>query len=207
MINGSALAGGGTVTGGTLSPNPTPFKSGDIAGTIRRYVVWINDPKCPDMVCPGAQDLKRVIVAATLDSTAAGGDRAYEELHTDIVDPDVSPVVDSVPEGDGEEGSFATFWLTDTPCSHDERQDPTGDHATHNTLGDCSAGAESGDTLGAPDLMFTEPPPLDARAARRRAAALRLLDGRRARDRSRRGPWASAPQLDRAGLRLLAEHP
>ncbi|HYH60860.1 MAG TPA: hypothetical protein VD766_03245, partial [Solirubrobacterales bacterium] len=160
VINGSALAGGGTVSGGTISPSPTSFASGDITGTLRRYVVWINDPKCPDMVCPGAQDLKRVIVAATLNNTAAGGERAYEELHTDIVDPDVSPVVDSVPEGDGEEGSFATFWITDTPCNHDERQDPTGDHATHNTLGSCSDGVTSGEDAGAPDLMFTEPPPL-----------------------------------------------
>ena len=59
---------------GTLSPAPTPFESGDVSGTIHRYVVWVNDPKCPEALCPGAQDLKRVIVAATLDDTASGGD-------------------------------------------------------------------------------------------------------------------------------------
>lgn len=173
VVNGSGLAAGGTVTGGMLSPDPTPFTSGDVSGTIRRYVVWIDDAKCPNVVCPGSQDLKRVVVAATLDQTAAGGERSYQELHTDLVDPDVNPVTDTVPGGPGDpdgdpggdgdpgdEGSFATFWLTDTPCNYSERRDLTGDHATHNTLGTCGAGVKSGNTPGAPDLMFTEQPPL-----------------------------------------------
>ncbi|MDQ2676206.1 MAG: prepilin-type N-terminal cleavage/methylation domain-containing protein, partial [Actinomycetota bacterium] len=162
VVNGSALEEGGTVSGGTLSAAPTPFQSGDIGGTIHRYVVWVNDTRCSDSVCPGSQDIKRVVVAATLDSTAPGGDRAYQELHTDLVDPDASPVADEVPEGDGAEGSFATFFLTDTPCNEAERQPLAGDHLTHNTLGSCSDGGESGDTQGAPDLLFTNPPRLDA---------------------------------------------
>ncbi len=76
IVNGSAKVGGGTVAGGTISPSPTPFTSGDVAGTIRRYVVWVNDPRCPDAACPGAQDLKRIIVAATINETAPGGDRS-----------------------------------------------------------------------------------------------------------------------------------
>ena len=161
VVNGTSLAAGGTVTGGTINPAPTPFQNGDISGTITRYVVWVNDPRCPEAACPGSQDIKRVIVAATLDSTASGGDRSYQELHTDLVDPDVSPVVDEVPDGGSQEGSFATFYLTDTPCNETERQPLTGDHLTHNTLGTCSAGPTSGDTPGAPDLMFTDPPKLD----------------------------------------------
>jgi type II secretory pathway pseudopilin PulG len=161
VVNGGALEGGGTVTGGTLSATPTPFQSGDIGGTISRYVVWVNDTRCPETVCPGSQDIKRVIVAATLDSTAPGGDRAYQELQTDLVDPEATPVEDDVPNGGGEEGSFATFYLTDTPCNQTERQPLTGDHNTHNTLGTCSNGPKSGDTPGAPDLMFTDPPKLD----------------------------------------------
>lgn len=163
VLNGSALAAGGTVAGGTVSPDPTPFTSGDVSGTIRRYVVWVNDPRCPDAVCPGAQDLKRVIVAATLDRTAPGGDRTYQELHTDIVDPDVNPVSDTLPDpsGGGESGSFATFWLTDTPCNNSTRQPLTGHHNTHNTLGTCETGLKTGDTAGAPDLMFTEQAPLE----------------------------------------------
>lgn len=161
VVNGSQLAGGGTVTGGTLSPGSTPFQSGDVSGTIRRYVVWINDTKCPETLCPGTQDLKRVVVAATVTNTASGGERSYQELHTDIVDPDVNPVTDSVPPGTGEEGTFATFWLTDTPCNQTQRQQLEGEHATHNTLGTCSEGLETGDEPGAPDLMYTLPPALD----------------------------------------------
>jgi prepilin-type N-terminal cleavage/methylation domain-containing protein len=173
VVNGAALEGGGTVSGGTLSAAPTPFQSGDIGGTIRRYVVWVNDTRCPETVCPGSQDIKRVVVAATLDSTAPGGDRAYQELQTDLVDPEATPVDDAVPDGDGdtdgdgvpdgdEEGSFATFFLTDTPCNQTERQPLTGDHNTHNTLGTCSNGMQTGDTKGSADLMFTDPPKLDA---------------------------------------------
>jgi prepilin-type N-terminal cleavage/methylation domain-containing protein len=158
VVNGTVLEAGGTVSGGTLAAAPTEFQSGDISGTISRYVVWVNDTRCPDAVCPGSQDIKRVVVAATLDSTASGGDRAYQELHTDLVDPDATPVADEVPEGEGEEGSFATFWLTDTTCNHSERQDLTGHHATHNTLGTCGAGMKTGNTPGAPDLMFSDPP-------------------------------------------------
>ena len=124
-------------------------------------MVWVNDPKCPEAVCPGSQDLKSVIVVATLDASSAIGERAYQEIHADIVDPDVTPVTDTVPEGPGEEGSFATFWLTDTPCNNPTRQPLTGDHATHNTLGTCGAGLTTGETPGAPDLMFTEQPKLD----------------------------------------------
>jgi Tfp pilus assembly protein PilV len=161
VVNGTALAGGGTVTGGKLSASPKPFHTGDISGSIQTYVVWVNDASCPEVVCPGAQDLKRVIVAATLDNSVATGQRAYQELHADLVDPDVTPVVDRLPGGSGEEGSFATFWLTDTPCNQSERQPLTGDHVTHNTMGTCSAGVKSANTPGAPDLMFTEQPKLE----------------------------------------------
>jgi type II secretory pathway pseudopilin PulG len=162
VVNGATLEEGGSVSGGTLSATPTPFRSGDIAGTISRYVVWVNDTRCPDAVCPGSQDIKRVIVAATLNPTAPGGDRAYQELQTDIIDPNATPVTDEVPDGGGEEGSFATFFLTDTSCDQSERRPLAGDHLTHNTLGSCSNGVASGDAPGAPDLMFSDPPKLDA---------------------------------------------
>lgn len=161
VVNGGTLTAGGTVQDGILSPAPTPFDAGDVSGTIRRYVVWMNDPKCPDTLCPGDQDLKRVIVAATIDTTASGGERPYQELQGDIVDPDVKPVDNPVPPGTGDEGTFATFYLTDTPCDEPERLPLTGDHVTHNTLGTCDAGVSTGVGPGAPDLMYIEPPPLD----------------------------------------------
>ncbi len=162
VVNGTSLAGGGTVAGGTIAAAPKPFESGDVSGMIHTYVVWINDSSCPEALCPGTQDLKRVIVAATLNSGGAVSGRSYQEMHADLVDPDVTPVSDAVPEGPGEEGSFATFWLTDTPCDKSERQPLTGDHSTHNTLGSCGAGMKTGNTPGAPDLMFIEPPKLES---------------------------------------------
>ena len=132
-----------------------------MSGTIHRYVVWINDPKCPETLCPGDQDLKRVIVAATINDTASGGVRPYQELQGDIVDPDVKPVDNPVPPGTGDEGTFASFWLTDTPCDEPERLPLTGNHDTHNTLGTCDDGMLTGLTGGAPDLMYVEQPFLD----------------------------------------------
>jgi hypothetical protein len=97
VYNGSALYGGGTVSGGAVSPTPTHFTSGDVGGTIYRYVVWRNDPTCPDSTCPGSQDFKRVMVAITYDSTPAGGTRQYQELFKEISNPATSPLNDVNP--------------------------------------------------------------------------------------------------------------
>ena len=58
-------------------------------------------------------------------------------------------------------GTFATFWLTDTPCNEGERLPLAGDHGTHNTLGICDDGMGTGLVGGAPDLMHVEQPFLD----------------------------------------------
>src|SRR5215213_5296590 len=55
VYNGSSLYGGGTVSAGAVSPTATHFVNGDVGGTIYRYVVWRNDPTCPDSTCPGSQ--------------------------------------------------------------------------------------------------------------------------------------------------------
>ncbi len=147
-----------------------------------------------------------MIVAATLDSTASGGNRGYQELHADLVDPDVTPVVDDVPGGGGEEGSFATFWLTDTPCNQTERQPLTGDHAHPQHPRDLlQRRLTTGDTPGAPDLMFTEPPKLDPSLPAGPAAPLRLCDGRRARGRAENDKGLQIRHSGDHGLRLLAQ--
>jgi hypothetical protein len=172
VYNGSALYGGGSVSEGVLDPTPIPFASGDVSGNIYRFVVWENDETCAESQCPGQQDLKRVIVALRLNTNPAGGARPYQEIQSQIVDPQAEPVDNSTPlpdiDGDGEpdplpdpnEKPWLTF-LTDTPCNHTNRQPITGDHLTHNTRGACSAGLQTGNSPGAPDLMFTETPPLD----------------------------------------------
>jgi len=157
---GGSLQGGGTVTGAAVAPGPTPFESGDVSGSIYRYVVWLNDDSCPESLCPGSQDKKRVIVAALLDQTGSGGERAYQEVHADLVDPDAEPVENPLPPGEDQDSAWQ-FWLTDTPCNYDIRQPIVADHATHNTLGICDDELKTGETQGAPDLMFTEAPDLD----------------------------------------------
>jgi hypothetical protein len=159
--DGSTLVGGGTVSGGQVAAGPVDFESGDVTGDLYRYVVWLNDPSCSTEQCPGFQDLKRVIVAIKLDSTASGGSRAYQELHTDIADPEALPEVNPGAGGGGSNNYPWTFWLTDTTCNNSTRQPITNNHNTHNTRGVCSDGLQTGGTTGAPDLMFPEAPPLN----------------------------------------------
>jgi hypothetical protein len=166
VVNGSALYDGGTVSGGTVSPNPQTFSSGNVHGTIYRNVVWENDPSCPDASCPGAQDLKRVIVAIQLDTTAVGGVRHYQELQSQIADPNATVTGPHNPCQSGCNATPWTFFLTDTSCDQSDRQTITGDHLVHNTNGVCSAGLKNSTNCtttcppGAPDLMVTHAPPL-----------------------------------------------
>jgi hypothetical protein len=55
------------------------------------------------------------------------------------------------------------FYLSDTPCSASgvtSRQEITGDHLLHNTLGTCASGPRTGQTLkGAPDVLLRASPP------------------------------------------------
>jgi hypothetical protein len=166
VYNGAGLYAGDQVEEGMLDPTPTPFQNGDVSGTIYRFVAFEDDPTCLASLCPGAQDIKRVIVAVRLDSTSAGGTRRYQELHAQLTDPEATPVDNSC-EGPGcetedDDTKPWTFWLTDTPCNFDDRQPIVSDHATHNTRGICDAGGEFGvNEPGAPDLMVTHAPPFN----------------------------------------------
>jgi Tfp pilus assembly protein PilV len=174
VYNGSGLYPTGTVSGGTVNPTPTPFTSGDVSGTVYRYVVWDNDSTCSDTDCPGSQDLKRVIVAIDLDTGPAGGARHYQELQTQVTDPAVKPPDPGAPpcqSGCTDTAKSWSFWLTDTTCNNSTRQDITADHLVHNTNGICGAGLKNSTNCttvllsttcapGAPDLMVTNAPPL-----------------------------------------------
>jgi len=146
-----------TVSAGTVDPGPTPFTTGDVTGKVYRYVTWQQDTSCTNC---GQPWVKHVTVIATIDSTASGATRAYQEIQTDIQNP-AANVNTGGPSGGGSPGNPTpwTFWLTDTPCNNNSRQPITADHLTHNTRGICSAGLKTGNSPGAPDLMFTEAPP------------------------------------------------
>jgi hypothetical protein len=157
-INAGTTPDGVTVADGAVEAGPEPFQSGDVSGEIYRYVTY---PGAPEN-CPGcsADDLKRVVVAISLDSTASGGDRVYQEVQSDIANPDTVPDDNDLPPTGGDEGDdIATFWLTDSSCNQSSRQPLTGHHLTHNTRGVCSQGTQTGNNRGAPDLMFNEKPP------------------------------------------------
>jgi hypothetical protein len=160
LVYNEGEADGETIKGGTVDPGPTPFVVGDTRGEIYRYVVWDN---CPSALCADGRHLKRAVVAVTLDETASGGTRRYQEVQSQFVDPAAEP--STFPGGEpGGDGTVPwTLWLSDTPCDQTERlAHPTenGGHPTHNTRGDCADGLQTGNVPGAPDLLWTEAPEL-----------------------------------------------
>ncbi len=157
LYNGGTTPGGAPIASGALVSGPEDFTSGDVHGQIYRYVVAPGAPaNCVD--CTG-DDLKRVIIAIELDPTGSGGTRTYQEIQSEISDPEKLSK-DGLPGGGGPGGdTIATFWLTDTPCNQTARQGLTGNHASHNTRGVCADGVRTGSTKGSPDLMFNEQPP------------------------------------------------
>jgi len=150
-----------TIEGGTVKPSES-FESGGVSGTIHRYVVWANDEAC-GTACPTSQDFKQIVVAVKLNTPATQfGERGYVEAQSDFVDPTDSSEKDPAPNSKGELVTAQQFFLTDTPCSGSggtERQEITGDHLLHNTLGTCASGLQEGGTLGAPDALLLGPPP------------------------------------------------
>lgn len=160
--NGGSFYGGGEISTGKVSPGPTSFTSGDVKGEVYRYIVWRNDASCSSSTCPGEKDYKQIIVAVKLDATSNGGTPGgYVEIQSAFVDPEHSSADNPIP---GAEGVVTAqqFYLSDTPCSSSgttTRQEITGDHALHNTLGSCASGPQTGMTEGAPDALLLGPPP------------------------------------------------
>jgi type II secretory pathway pseudopilin PulG len=162
VVNGGSIYGGGSIAGGVVIPGPTPFSSGDVSGTIYRYVVWRNDAKCGSK-CPGEQDFKQVVVAVKLDKPGTeAGERGYVEVQSDFVDPADSPESDPLPGPEGKVVTAQQFFLSDTPCAAGgvtTRQSIGGDHLLHNTLGVCADGPKTGKEPGAPDALLVGGPP------------------------------------------------
>lgn len=158
---GTSPEAGGPVSGGTINPGPTPFQTGSVKGNVYRYVTWEQDSACDNCA---DRWYKHVVVAVVLDQTAPGGTRAYQEIQGNAANPNAG--LSNCPTGSsgctnpgGTDETPWTFWLTDTPCSFNNRQPIVAEHATHNTLGVCSDGLHTGSTAGAPDLMFTQATP------------------------------------------------
>jgi Tfp pilus assembly protein PilV len=154
---------------------------GGIKGTLYRYVVWRNDPTCPEEQCPGEEDYKQIVVAVKPDKPVnQTGERGYVEVQSELIDPAVyeeEPSEEPEEEGEGgggsgnpgEEVTAQQFFLSDTPCAasgETGRQEITADHLLHNTLGTCASGLKTGAAEpGAPDALLLngapDPDPLD----------------------------------------------
>jgi hypothetical protein len=186
VVKGESLYGREAVSGGVIVPGPIPFEDGDVKGKLYRYVVWRNDPSCSESTdptkdfCPGNQDYKQLIVAAKVDSPAnQSAERGYVEVQSEAIDP-ASLAASSTggggstkeleeKEGGSGEGihtgtaiTAQQFFLTDTPCAASgatSREEITGDHLLHNTLGTCASKPQTGNTKGAPDALLLGGPP------------------------------------------------
>jgi type II secretory pathway pseudopilin PulG len=80
---------------GVIVPGPIPFEEGNVSGMLYRYVVWRNDPQCPEGetgtedFCPGEQDYKQLIVAAKLDTPGnETRERNYVEVQSQVSNPE-----------------------------------------------------------------------------------------------------------------------
>lgn len=82
--------------GGVVVPGPVPFESGSVKGEIYRYVVWRNDPDCPESetagsedFCPGPQDYKQIVVAVKIDKSASQtAETGYVEVQSQVANPE-----------------------------------------------------------------------------------------------------------------------
>ena len=81
---------------GEIMPGPFPFEEGNVSGEVYRYIVWRNDPQCPESVvgsedfCPGQQDYKQLIVAVKLDGPVAQqGEGNYVEVQSAVSSAEV----------------------------------------------------------------------------------------------------------------------
>ncbi|HEY2335391.1 MAG TPA: hypothetical protein VGH58_10340 [Solirubrobacterales bacterium] len=174
VVKGGSLYGGGSVEG-VVKPGPIPFEDGEVKGHLYRYIVWRNDKSCPESeagedLCPGFQDYKQLVVAVKLDATGnEPRERSYVEVQSAALDPNAQVAPPHSKEEEEEKGrgtgsavTAQQFFLTDTPCSATgatAREEITGNHLLHNTLGTCASGPQTGATIGAPDALLLGAPP------------------------------------------------
>jgi type II secretory pathway pseudopilin PulG len=159
---------------------------GGITGTIYRYVVWRNDPSCTTEACEKSeQDYKQIVVAVKPNRPVSqGGESGYVEVQSAVIPPHGETEQDHQEEeerkkaeeeqhkkeeeekANGVPGSDVTaqqFFLSDTACAANGatvRQEISGDHLLHNTLGTCASGLQTGsENVGAPDALMLGGPP------------------------------------------------
>jgi len=150
------------VLGGKIDPEPPTLNSGDVRMKVYRYIVWHNDASCPETDCHVKQNYKQIVVVVKLEKTAnQSAETGYFEVQSNFVDPKKNLASEPLPPGKEGLVTAQQFFLSDTPCAAagvTVRQEITADHPLHNTLGECSEGAQTGSTPGAPDTLLLGSP-------------------------------------------------
>lgn len=152
VYNGDTDEGGNTIEGGTVSPGPEAFTTGDVSGTIHRFVVWQDDVAC-GAGCAGAQDVKRALVAVTVNDTALS-EQPFLQIGSEFMDGAEAANSTDGAGGSGQVVTGQQLYLSDTPCSTDSADPPAAtpaDHDTHDTTAGCGGTAK-------PDALLTSAP-------------------------------------------------
>src|ERR1044072_2020534 len=165
-------------------PTGDPDGGGGVTGTIYRYVVWRNDPSCPETECEGSEDYKQIVVAVKPDRAASqGGEAGYVEVQSAVTAPpdeteqthkekedkekeeeEEAEKEQEEKEANGEGDVTAQqFFFSDPACADNDasvRQEISDDRQLHNPLGTCASGLKTGpENPGAPDALLLSGPP------------------------------------------------
>ena len=144
-----------------VDPGPQSFSAGTggavVKGKIYRFVSW-HDEQCPNSLCDGVQNTKRVTVAVTLDPSPTQAARAPLRISSLIADKNTTPPGTSAAPASHPTVTAQSFYLYDTRCGQTEPQPQTGSHVTHDTASSATAAAsdstcENPDASKQPDLM------------------------------------------------------
>lgn len=123
---------------GVVVPGPIPFKEGNVSGKLYRYVVWRNDPQCPESsenlledFCPGKHDYKQIVVAAKLDTPGnETRERNYIEVQSQVVNPDVRAQRSTQGTEVGEGGTGEGGEQEEKEREEEEENDQTGNSSS-----------------------------------------------------------------------------
>jgi len=135
VVDGGSIRGTEERVKGVVVPGPVSFTDGSVSGQIYRYIVWRNDPTCPESVvgtedfCPGDQDYKQLIVAVKLDSTNQLAPRNYVEVQSQVSNPEAQAQRSTQGEGPGPGGGGNTQ-QEEEEREREELEDKTGELGT-----------------------------------------------------------------------------
>lgn len=134
VVNGGPLRGSETgIEGGVVVPGPLNFEDGNVSGQIYRYILWRNDPSCPESevgtedFCPGDQDYKQLVVAVKLNSPVSQkAETNYVEVQSQVVNPEAQAQRSTQGEGPGP-GGGGNSQLEREEREREEREGKTGE--------------------------------------------------------------------------------